>query len=174
MTVRPAADPVVRRRRLGGVVAVLGGGAVIAGTFADWVRADLRGIGIVIGTGWDNVRGNVGDGPVIALLGLAVVAIGAALAVGLAPRVLRLVGIAAAVGALGTAIYEIVDITTAPSSLDASLRVGPWVMVAGAVVGIVGLLVAPAGARTPAAARPPTAPVPPPPSVPPSGPPLLQ
>jgi hypothetical protein len=174
MTVRPAGDPVVRRRRVGGLLALVGGGAVIAGTFADWVRADLRGVGIVIGTGWENIRGNVGDGPVIALLALVVVAVGAAMVVALTPRVVRAVGVVAALAALGMAVYEIVDIATAPASLDASLRVGPWVMVGGAVVGLVGLLVAPPGPRTSPAAGSPPAPPPAPPLVPPSGPPLLQ
>jgi hypothetical protein len=172
MTVRPAGDPIVRRRPIAGVVTAIGGAALIVGSFADWVRADLLGLGLVNGSGWDNVRGHVADGPVFAALGLLLVVIGVAMAFGMSSRLGRAIGIVAALGAMGGTIYEIVDITSADR---ATLQAGPWIMLAGSIAGLVGVLAAP-GAR-PAKSGPmvPGAPHPtPPPVVPPSGPPLLQ
>ena len=172
MTIRPASDPVLRRRRIAGVVALVGGAAVIAGSYGDWVRADVLGVGLVNGSGWENVRGHLADGPVFAALGLVLVLVGATMMFGFASRVGKALGALSALGAVGGTIYEIVDITSAGR---AELLAGPWIMLTGAVVGLLGVLAAPAGRPESTSQRTlPQGPLPPRAVVPPSGPPLLQ
>jgi hypothetical protein len=173
MTVRPAAGRALVRRRVGGAVAAIGGATVVAGTFADWVRADVLGVGIRSGTGWENIRGHVADGPVIAAIAAVVVIVGMTFVFDLESRIARAAGIVAALAVIAFSIYEIADIEASRQGVDTSLQAGIWVMVAGALLALVGLLVTLGGGRrgdpTAAGPRPPVSM----PGVPPSGPPLL-
>jgi hypothetical protein len=173
MTVRPATPRAAVRRRVGGAVAAIGGATVVAGTFADWVRADLSGIGIRTGTGWENIRGHVADGPVIAALAAVVVIVGMTFVFDLQSRMARAAGIVATLAVIAFSIYEIADIEASRQGIDTSLQGGVWVMVAGAVLALVGLLATLGGPRRATSATPPPRPPLPAPGVPPSGPPLL-
>jgi hypothetical protein len=172
MTMRPATAPAAVRRRIGGAVAAVGGAVVVAGTFADWVMADVRGVGVRTGTGWQNIRGHVADGPVIAAIALVIVIVGMTFVFDLQSRVARAAGIVASLAVVAFAVYEIADIEATRQGVDTSLRAGIWVMVGGAVLALVGLVVT-FGRRRPAAASGAPPPPSPMPSVPPSGPPLL-
>jgi hypothetical protein len=173
MTVRPAAGRAAVRRRVGGAVAAIGGATVVAGTFADWVRANLLGVGIRTGTGWENIRGHVADGPLIAAVAAVVVIVGMTFVFDLDSRIARAAGIVASLAVLAFSIYEIADIEATRRGVETSLQAGIWVMVAGAVLALVGLLVTLGGRHgsdpTAAGRRAPL----PGPGVPPPGPPLL-
>jgi hypothetical protein len=139
-------EPGEIRRRTGGLVAAIGGAAVVAGSFADWVRADISTIGIREGTGWRNVNGNVAHGPWFAAMGAVLVVLGACYVVGLRPARARWAGVLVALAAIGLAIYEIVDITRAVTGVSTKLQPGLWIIIVGGGVTLVGLLLAGGGA----------------------------
>jgi hypothetical protein len=165
------------------VLLLLGGLALVAGTFMDWVHADIVGAGIHAGSGWSNVQGQVGDGPVIAILGAALAVAGAVMfAVGLRTRG-RVLTLFIALGAAAMVVYEYVDLTRHRVGITTTLQAGVWVMAAGSALGLIGAVVGMAARRTterapdappPVSATvmpvaPPSAP-PPPPSAPPQPP----
>ena len=135
-----AREPGTARGRIGGGVTALGGATIVAGSFSDWVRADISGRGIREGTGWRNVYGHLAHGPWFAALGAVVVVIGATYVVGLVPRFARWLGVLAAVAAGGLAAYEIHDITTKVAGVTTKLEPGLPIVIAGAVIAILGCL----------------------------------
>jgi hypothetical protein len=135
-----ARQPGEVRRRTGGLLTALGGAAIVAGSFADWVRADISTLGIREGTGWRNVNGNVAHGPWFAALGAVLVVIGACFLVGLRPRIARVVGTVLGLVAIGLAIYEIYDITRKVTGVTATVQPGLWIVIVGAGVALLGLV----------------------------------
>jgi hypothetical protein len=134
--------------RFGAALLVLGGLGLVAGSFMDWVHADIVGLGLRAGSGWSNVQGNLGDGPVIALLGALLVVAGS-LAWALGPAVWRsIVGLVVAIGAGGIVAYEISDLTKARAGITTTLQVGIWVMLGSAVVALIGAIVVALSRRT--------------------------
>jgi hypothetical protein len=161
----PGPPPAPRERydvassaRFGAALLVLGGLALVAGSFMDWVHADIVGVGLRAGTGWSNVQGRLGDGPIIALLG-ALLVIAGSLAWALGPALWRsLVAILTAIVAGGIVGYEISDLTKDRVGITTTLQAGVWVMVAGAALALVGAVVVALSRRTvesPAAPSPP-------------------
>ncbi len=156
----PAARPrfeVSSSARFGAALLVLGGLGLVAGSFMDWVHADIVGVGVRAGSGWSNVQGNVADGPVIALLG-AVLVIAGSLAWALGPALWRsIVAIVVALAAAGVVVYEINDLTKDRVGITTTLQAGVWVMAAAAALAFVGAVVVAASRRTvepPVAATP--------------------
>jgi hypothetical protein len=137
---------------------VLGGLGLVAGSFMDWVHADIVGVGLRAGSGWSNVAGNVGDGPVIAVMGALLVVAGS-LAWAIGPALWRnLVAILVAFAAGGVVAYEIADLTKARVGITTTLQAGIWVMVVSVAVALVGAIVVASSRRTveqPAAPTPP-------------------
>ncbi len=154
-------EPGERRRRVGGFLAAVGGATIVAGSFADWVRADIRSEGILDGTGWRNVHGNVAHGPWLAAMGVVIVVVGATFVVGFRSRAARWAGIGLGIAAIALGVYEIVDIATAPASINASIQPGLPMCLAGALVGLIGLWITVGGDPPVPAVAPP-----PPPTVP--------
>jgi hypothetical protein len=140
------------------VLLVLGGLALVAGSFMDWVHADIVGVGLRAGSGWSNVQGSLGDGPLIALLG-AVLVIAGTLAWALGPAVWRsVVAIVVAIAAGAVVAFEVSDLTKARVGITTTLQAGIWVMLGGVLVAFVGAIVVALGKRTvelPAAPAPP-------------------
>jgi hypothetical protein len=139
MTVVPRA-PGEARRRTGGMLAALGGATIVAGSFADWVRADISTVGIREGTGWRNVNGDVAHGPWFAAMGAVLVIIGACYLVGLRPKLVRWLAAALAIASVGLAIYELYDITDKVPGVVTSVQPGLWIVIVGAVVALAGVL----------------------------------
>ena len=139
-----AAVPGRVRRRICGVLMVLSGAAVVAGTFAGWVRAEIIGEGIRNGSGWRNVHGEVAHGPWIATLGTVVVSVGAVALVARVGRFRWFAALASA-GALALGVLEMVDIANPGPGVSAQLLGGLWAVVVGGGLALVGALVLPGG-----------------------------
>jgi len=161
------------------VAGVVAGATVVGASFADWVEADLRGVGIRRGSGWENVQGQVAHGPWFAALG-GVVAIVAALVVAQRAGRSRWLGLGAAMAALGLSVVEVVDLSNPGSGVTAEVLPAIWVLVGAAVVAVLAAS-ASFGVERPPLPRvvvpPPPAPVQPVeafPTAPPPAPPLLQ
>ena len=129
-------------RVMAGVLGVLGGLMIVAGSFLDWVRADIVGEGIVFASGWANVSGSVADGPMIAALGALVVVWGAVTLAGPITGRWVIAGFVASGSATAVVVYELIDLTTPGPGIQTELRAGVWVMVAGCAVGLIAGLVA--------------------------------
>jgi hypothetical protein len=127
---------------------VLGGLALVAGSFMDWVHADIVGVGLRAGSGWSNVEGNLGDGPLIALLG-ALLVIAGSLAWALGPALWRsVVAIVVVIAAGGVVAFEISDLTKTRVGITTTLEAGIWVMVGGVLFALVGAIVVALSRRT--------------------------
>ena len=125
-----------------GVIATLGGLLIVAGTFLDWVRADIVGEGIHMGSGWSNVSGSVADGPLIAACGALVAVWGAITIAGSITARWVLAGFIASGAATAFVVYEIIDLATPSPDVQTELQIGVWVMVAGCALGLLGALIA--------------------------------
>ncbi len=147
-------------RVVAGVIALVGGLLLVAGSFLDWVQADIVGEGIRVGSGWSNVSGEIADGPLIAGLG-AIVAIWGAitLAASITGRWV-LAGFVAAGAATAVVVFEIVDLTSPTGGVETELQAGVWVMVAGCALALVGAVIAAFAVRAAGGSTSPTAPDP--------------
>lgn len=128
--------------RVGAVVAILGALTAATATFLPWVRADIGGVGVRTGTGWNTVRDNIGDGPI--LVGLAALAAlsGLVILVRSGSRWVALAGAGLGLGLTGVAIFEIVDISRPGAGVTATHQLGVWLVLAGGIVVVIGQLVA--------------------------------
>jgi hypothetical protein len=115
---------------------------IVAGTFLDWVRADIVGEGIHMGSGWSNVSGSVADGPLIAACGALVAVWGAITIAGSITGRWVLAGFIASGAATAFVAYEIIDLATPSPDVQTELQIGVWVMVAGCALGLLGALIA--------------------------------
>ena len=122
-------------------VLALGAAVAIAGTYLTWVTADIRGLGIRAGSGWNNVVGNVSYGPLVAFpAALAVFGCMGLLVVGWSRRWIWVI-VAGLLGATAALIVQFVDISSPGRGVSAEFGVGMWVMVAGLATAWVALLV---------------------------------
>lgn len=131
------------RRRFVALLLVLCGAAVVAGSFAGWVRADIIGEGIRDGSGWRNVQGEVADGPWFAVLGAVLVLVGMFALFGFVGR-WRWTAAAAGIGAVVLGIVEVLDITSPGPGVTTELLGGLWVVIAGGALGALLSLMLPA------------------------------
>ena len=127
------------RRTIGGLAVGLGGLMLVAGSFMPWVRADVSGQGIVLGSGWDNITGEIGHGPLVAGLGTVLAVVGALAVVGVVIRQGQFAVLFSLLAA-GVVVFQIVDIATPSDDIETSFGVGVVVMVAGVVIAFVGSL----------------------------------
>jgi len=110
----------------------------VAGSFLSWVEAEIPAVGVRTGTGWRNIHGNMAHGPWLAALGALMVIAGAVAVFRVRSRGWSAVGLLAALGAAAFVGYEVVDIRGATGGIITSLGAGIWVMLAGAVLGVIG------------------------------------
>ncbi len=122
------------------VAVFVGGGLLALGSFLPWVKASVVGITF-------EKNGIDGDGVFTLLLGVAAVLL-FSLVRGTAGRVLTL---ATAVLAAGVTFYDVVDVkqtadeissSAGPLSVDASVGIGLWICAIGALVLIIGVMLA--------------------------------
>jgi hypothetical protein len=121
------------------VLAAVGGGLVLIGSFMPWAS-------VATAFGTVSIAGTEGDGKITLFIGLVMVLLsvleltGNVLVVGLPTRVLALI---AAFGAAGVGGYDLVNVSNNLSSVSsefarASIGVGLYAVVGGGVVAIVG------------------------------------
>lgn len=110
----------------------------------DWVQITV-GDRRVVGTGWETVQGNLGDGPLAVALAALIAAMGALALGGVRSSAVQVVGALAGLGAVGLAIYEMVDVSAAPDILDASTGPGLWIILGSGALAFLGGLLAPSG-----------------------------
>ncbi|HKY14106.1 MAG TPA: hypothetical protein VJM33_04225 [Microthrixaceae bacterium] len=130
---------VAARRTVGGLAVGLGGLKLVAASFLPWVRADVRGQGIVLGSGWNNIAGEIGHGPLVAGIGTVLAVTGALAVVGIFIRQGQF-AVLFSILAAGVVVYQIIDIATPASDIETSWAVGTYLMVVGVAVAFVGSL----------------------------------
>lgn len=118
--------------------AVIGGAALaVLGSFLPWVDVTAPFIGSI------SVEGTEGDGKLTLALGLAIL-------LGVIDQAAwRVVGLLAAVGVLGMALYDISDISNAIGDagevsdglVSASVGIGLWAVLVGSLAAIVGIVI---------------------------------
>lgn len=124
-------------RTAAGVLGILAGAALVASSVMTWVRADITGVGMRNGSGWQNVVGNTSHGPVVTAAGV-LVALGAALVlVGAAHRVARWSMAIGTLAGLGFAIWELIDLNDPGRGVTSTIGIGIWAMFAGAGLGLI-------------------------------------
>ncbi len=116
---------------------LLSGAAIVTGSFLPWVRAEIRGHGVRVGTGWENVAGDVAHGPWFVLIGAVVVFAGLFALLSRSWKV-RWLGAVGALAATVLAVTEMLDITSPGRGVTTHLLAGPWVMLAGGLVALLG------------------------------------
>ncbi len=126
--------------RTGPVLSLIGGGLVLLGSFLTWATVTV-GIGSLGVSGTVGVSGTDGDGQITLVLGLVIVGIGVVGLMG-RPRFWLISLIAGCLAAL-VAVIDIVDVSRTVSQVQgaymhASVGIGLWVVLVGAVVGVVG------------------------------------
>jgi hypothetical protein len=136
-------------QRSGAAIGVLGAAMLAFGTFVPWATVDMEGFGARTGNGWRNVLGGTGWGPLI--LGLALV-----IAVGLAAPLARVrpggiarVAVGASVLAVLAVGVQFVEILRPHDEFDVQIGMGLFVLLSGALLALVGSLLA-AGSGRPA------------------------
>ena len=124
-------------RTAAGVLGILGGAVLAASSLMTWVRADITGVGMRDGSGWQNVVGNTSHGPMVTIAGV-LVACGAALVlVGAAHRIARSAMSVGTLTGLGFAIWELIDLNDPGRGVTSTIGVGIWAMFVGAGLGVV-------------------------------------
>jgi hypothetical protein len=126
------------------LVTLIGAAAMIVSAFLDWIST-RSGVDLGISVLWHT---NLHTGRYFfTTVGFAAIALGLVAIVGLAPRtgvVTRLAGV------LGIVLFVLFVITVyrAPGNFDiGALKIGPWVLLVGSVIALVGGLI---GSRPPA------------------------
>ncbi|HEX7463723.1 MAG TPA: hypothetical protein VF382_02360 [Actinomycetota bacterium] len=117
---------------------MIGGGLVLLGSFLPW--ATIRSA-VLSSPGSLSVNGTDGDGQITLVLALVIVGIGVVGLMG-RPRFWLISLIAGCLAAL-VAVIDIIDVSRTAGEvesayLDASVGIGLWVVLAGAVVAVVG------------------------------------
>lgn len=119
---------------IGGVLGIVGGIAAIVSAFLVWIKVNFPG-GEATGNGWDSSP----DAKIVLAIGIAAVAVGVALFL-TRHVVLRLLLLAAGVGALAVAVRDMLDVPNFGKFLKPngaqgqSIGVGLYVVVAAGVV----------------------------------------
>ncbi len=141
------------RRGVGGLLAAVGGVALVGGSFMPWVTADFLALGVRDGSGWTNVVGNVSYGPGITAVGVGICFLAVAGLLRAGGRWFRVVAGLLAFAAVGGVAAIVVDVTTPGAGVTTQLGSGVWTMGVGAALGVVGWALGAGGAR-PAPAPP--------------------
>ena len=140
-------DPNSARGIAAGALVILGSCAVVLGTFLGWVRADIPGVGIRAGNGWNDVYDHASFGPGLTFAALVAAVLAAVAVGGYRTWIVRGPAILASLVALGLAIYQQVDIGHPGAGVTASRGPGLWVMIAGAAVCVLASLAMPGAAE---------------------------
>lgn len=131
----------VGRRRLAfvlsGALLVGAGVALVAASFATWVHADLLGVGLRDGSGWNNVAGHLSFGPGVAAAGIAVIFMSIAALLDRRSRAALVLVLVALMAALALAVVQVIDLNRTVTGVESHVGIGIWMMSVSIVVGLI-------------------------------------
>ena len=114
----------------------MAGALLVASSLVTWVRADITGVGMRNGSGWQNVVGNTSHGPMVAVGGVLLACGAALVVVGAAHRSARWAMAIGSLIGLGFGIWELIDLTSPGRGVTSSIGVGIWLMFGAAATGL--------------------------------------
>lgn len=154
--VKPQRPPVV----VGSVLLILGGALMVVGSFLNWLSVDaptLTSFGVDLSFNGFGGEGETKDGPVFVFLAVVLVAFGVTMLAAKKVLAVAILSVVVASLALLAAYVDVKDVRdsidelkTLDNAITATMGPGLWVVLAGAVVGLVGGIATLAVRRKPA------------------------